>query len=115
MKTLADDGWRLVRQGDTTVEEVLSVTTAKEVARSTKNESLDGVATDEDLARLERWSVVLRGRGACGTLDGATNVAASLLRQFPQLVAQHLTNGCETCRTAAFDALRPYEVEAAQS
>ncbi|MDT5017155.1 MAG: hypothetical protein QOD39_3315, partial [Mycobacterium sp.] len=24
----------------------------------------DGVATDEDLARLERWSVVLRGRGA---------------------------------------------------
>ena len=37
-----------------------------------------------DLARLERWSVVLRGRGACATLDAATNVAASLLRQFPQ-------------------------------
>ena len=35
MKMLAEDGWRLVRQGDTTVEEVLSVTTAKEVARST--------------------------------------------------------------------------------
>ena len=33
MKTLAEDGWRLVRQGITTVEEVLSVTTAKEVAR----------------------------------------------------------------------------------
>ena len=32
MKTLADDGWRLVRQGVTTVEEVLSVTTAKEVS-----------------------------------------------------------------------------------
>jgi general secretion pathway protein E len=31
MKTLAEDGWRLVRQGITTVEEVLSVTTAKEV------------------------------------------------------------------------------------
>ncbi|MGB7746555.1 MAG: GspE/PulE family protein [Verrucomicrobiia bacterium] len=41
MKTLAEDGWRLVRQGITTVEEVLSVTTAKEVERSTKNESLD--------------------------------------------------------------------------
>jgi NADH:ubiquinone oxidoreductase subunit F (NADH-binding) len=72
----------------------------------------DGVATDEDLARLERWSVVLRGRGACGTLDGATNIAASLLRQFPQLVAQHLANDCPSCRNAAFDALRPYEVEA---
>ncbi len=36
MKTLAEDGWRLVRMGVTTVEEVLSVTTAKEVERSTK-------------------------------------------------------------------------------
>jgi NADH:ubiquinone oxidoreductase subunit F (NADH-binding) len=72
----------------------------------------DGVATDEDLARLERWSVVLRGRGACGTLDGATNVAASLLRQFPQLVASHLANDCEPCRAGAFSAGVPYEVEA---
>jgi NADH:ubiquinone oxidoreductase subunit F (NADH-binding) len=72
----------------------------------------DGVATQDDLTRLERWSVVLRGRGACGTLDGATNVAASLLRQFPQVVTQHLNGGCPTCGTAAFDAVRPYEVEA---
>jgi NADH:ubiquinone oxidoreductase subunit F (NADH-binding) len=72
----------------------------------------DGVATKEDLARLERWSVVLRGRGACGTLDGATNVAASLLLRFPQLVARHLANDCTACRTGAFDVLRPYEVEA---
>src|SRR4051812_30695601 len=43
MRTLADDGWRLVRLGITTVEEVLSVTTAKEVARTTKNEALDGL------------------------------------------------------------------------
>ena len=35
MRTLAEDGWRLVRLGITTVEEVLSVTTAKEVARTT--------------------------------------------------------------------------------
>jgi type II secretion system protein E len=35
MRTLADDGWRLVKQGLTTVEEVLSVTTAKEVTQST--------------------------------------------------------------------------------
>jgi general secretion pathway protein E len=37
MRTLAEDGWRLVRGGITTVEEVLSVTTTKEVARTTTN------------------------------------------------------------------------------
>jgi general secretion pathway protein E/type IV pilus assembly protein PilB len=35
MRTLAEDGWRLVSQGITTVEEVLSVTTAKENERAT--------------------------------------------------------------------------------
>ena len=45
MRSLADDGWRLVRQGITTVEEVLSVTTAKEVDRATQNvESVPGAA-----------------------------------------------------------------------
>jgi general secretion pathway protein E/type IV pilus assembly protein PilB len=39
MRTLAADGWRLVARGITTVEEVLSVTTAKEVARTTKQET----------------------------------------------------------------------------
>jgi type II secretion system protein E len=38
MRTLAEDGWRLVAQGVTTVEEVLGVTTAKEVEGATKNE-----------------------------------------------------------------------------
>src|SRR5438046_1891483 len=46
MRMLAEDGWRLVRLGITTVEEVLSVTTAKEVARTQKNESLDGTAEE---------------------------------------------------------------------
>ncbi len=82
-------------------------------AMSAVTEALrDGLATPEDLARLERWSVVLRGRGACATLDGATNVAASLLVQFPQMVASHLENGCTTCHSGAFSAVRPYEVEA---
>jgi len=36
MRTLAEDGWRLVRQGITTFEEVLTVTTAKEVAASAR-------------------------------------------------------------------------------
>jgi NADH:ubiquinone oxidoreductase subunit F (NADH-binding) len=71
----------------------------------------DGVATPEDLGRLERWSVVLRGRGACATLDAATNVAASLLRAFPQDVARHLAGACESCRSDAYSAARPYEVE----
>jgi len=45
MRSLADDGWRLVRAGLTTVEEVLSVTTAKEVERSNQNtEAVPGVA-----------------------------------------------------------------------
>jgi type II secretion system protein E len=39
MRTLAEDGWRLVAAGVTTVEEVLSVTTAKEVESATKNQA----------------------------------------------------------------------------
>ena len=82
-------------------------------AMSAVTEALrDGVATSEDLARLERWSVVLRGRGACATLDAATNIAASLLSAFPQVVDRHLQNACESCRVGAFRAERPYEVEA---
>jgi NADH:ubiquinone oxidoreductase subunit F (NADH-binding) len=72
----------------------------------------DGVATDEDLTRLRRWSVVLRGRGACATLDAATNIAASLLDQFPRQVQHHLDNACQTCQLGAFRADRPYQVEA---
>ena len=45
MKSLAEDGWRLVREGITTVEEVLSVTTAKEVAATTKTESGESAAS----------------------------------------------------------------------
>ena len=66
----------------------------------------------EDLGRLERWSVVLRGRGACATLDAATNVAATLLQQFPQIVARHVAGQCDPCRGGAYCAARPYEVEA---
>jgi NADH:ubiquinone oxidoreductase subunit F (NADH-binding) len=72
----------------------------------------DGIATTEDLTRLERWSVVLRGRGACATLDAATNIAASLLVKFPQEVARHLDSGCADCGSRTFRAARPYEAEA---
>jgi general secretion pathway protein E/type IV pilus assembly protein PilB len=45
MRTLAEDGWRLVAQGITTVEEVLSVTTDKETPRS-QAPADSGEATD---------------------------------------------------------------------
>src|SRR5580692_9908663 len=45
MRTLAEDGWRLVAAGVTTVEEVLSVTTAKEVESATKNQAGDSAAS----------------------------------------------------------------------
>ena len=72
----------------------------------------DGAAADDDLARLRRWSQVLRGRGACGTLDGAANLAASLLAQFPGTVTSHLEGGCARCSVSPFRAARPFEVEA---
>ncbi|MGB9221925.1 NADH-ubiquinone oxidoreductase-F iron-sulfur binding region domain-containing protein [Mycobacterium sp.] len=72
----------------------------------------DGVATTEDVDRLRRWSVVLRGRGACATLDAATNIAATLLDQFPDEVARHLESGCPDCREHPFRADRPYQAEA---
>ncbi|OBH29361.1 NADH dehydrogenase [Mycobacterium sp. E342] len=72
----------------------------------------DGAATTEDVERLRRWSVLLRGRGACATLDAATNVAASLLGQFPGEVATHLDGACPNCTRGAFRADRPYQAEA---
>jgi general secretion pathway protein E/type IV pilus assembly protein PilB len=45
MRTLAEDGWRLVAAGVTTVEEVLSVTTAKEVESATKNQAGETAAS----------------------------------------------------------------------
>lgn len=71
----------------------------------------DGAATTEDVDRLRRWSVLLRGRGACATLDAATNVAASLLSQFPDEVAAHLGGTCQDCVRGMFRADRPYEAE----
>lgn len=69
----------------------------------------DGVATTEDLDRLKRWSKVLRGRGACGTLDAACNVAATLLEEFPDEVGRHLDGTCPDCSRGAYRAERPYE------
>jgi type II secretion system protein E len=45
MRALAEDGWRLVAAGTTTVEEVLSVTTAKEVENSAKIQTEESTAS----------------------------------------------------------------------
>ena len=47
MRTLAEDGWRLVAKGITTVEEVLSVTTAKEAERATPTAGSDAPSAAE--------------------------------------------------------------------
>jgi NADH:ubiquinone oxidoreductase subunit F (NADH-binding) len=72
----------------------------------------DGGVSTDDLSRLRRWSEVLRGRGACATLDGATNLAASLLDRFPDSVTRHVDGGCDDCACSPFRAARPFEVEA---
>lgn len=69
----------------------------------------DTRATDADIARLQRWSVVLRGRGACGTLDGACNTAATLLTRFPAEVTAHLGGGCPVCAQQPYLADRPFD------
>ena len=50
MRTLAEDGWRLVRMGVSTAEEVLSVTTAKEVERTTRKEAAEPAAKSATVA-----------------------------------------------------------------
>lgn len=60
----------------------------------------DHKAEQSDFQRLADWSVKLRGRGACGTLDGATNLAASLIREFPNAVNTHLDGTCDICTNA---------------
>jgi general secretion pathway protein E/type IV pilus assembly protein PilB len=62
MHTLADDGWRLVRMGITTVEEVLSVTTAKEVAASTKQHAAADSHTKESHGASSSPQAVALGR-----------------------------------------------------
>ncbi len=64
-----------------------------------------GTANDADLERLRSWCASLPGRGACGTLDGAVNVARSVLREFPKEVAAHQRGRCPRCAGTDFTAL----------
>jgi NADH:ubiquinone oxidoreductase subunit F (NADH-binding) len=71
----------------------------------------DHVAQLSDVERLAGWSVSLRSRGACATLDGATNIAASLLHEFPHVVTAHLEGECGVCRNAPPLPERPFAVD----
>lgn len=62
-----------------------------------------------DVERLQHWGEMLPGRGACATLDGAANLARSLLREFPQHVEAHLGTACAACAAAAHP--RPFVVQ----
>jgi NADH:ubiquinone oxidoreductase subunit F (NADH-binding) len=64
-----------------------------------------GVANDADIQRLHSWCASLTGRGACGTLDGAVNIARSMLREFPEEVAAHQRDRCARCAGTDFAAL----------
>jgi len=69
-----------------------------------------GLTREEDLERLRHWTHDLRGRGACGTLDGATNAAATLLREFPKLVVSHLDGICPSCTAAGDNVPPPFSI-----
>jgi NADH:ubiquinone oxidoreductase subunit F (NADH-binding) len=64
-----------------------------------------GFAGDADIRRLRSWCSSLPGRGACGTLDGAVNIAVSMLREFPEAVDAHLRERCQRCAGTDFSAL----------
>jgi NADH:ubiquinone oxidoreductase subunit F (NADH-binding) len=57
----------------------------------------DGTAAD----RLHRWSRQLPGRGACGLLDAAARIVASLLTHFPGRIDAHRGSGCPACTDGA--------------
>ena len=53
------------------------------------------------------WTAFLPGRGACATLDGAANVARSLLREFPAEVEGHVRDRCGQCAELDFTPRTP--------
>ncbi|MGW2770133.1 NADH-ubiquinone oxidoreductase-F iron-sulfur binding region domain-containing protein [Streptomyces sp. NPDC001275] len=59
-----------------------------------------GSATAQAVEQLRSWSVSLRGRGACGTLDAAAGLLAGLLAEHRVLVAAHLDAACGRCAAA---------------
>ena len=59
-----------------------------------------GPATSDDLTRLDGWGSSLRGRGACGYLDGAAALPGTLMREFAEHVAAHRWPSCPSATLA---------------
>jgi NADH:ubiquinone oxidoreductase subunit F (NADH-binding) len=64
----------------------------------------------DDLDRLAGWSVSLLRRGACGYLDGAANLPATLVREFPDHVLDHRNGTCDLIRLDRPDRLQRLKV-----
>ena len=58
-----------------------------------------GRAVTGDRQRLDRWTAMIRGRGACAHPDGATRMIASAARVFDRELADHARQGpCSSCQ-----------------
>ncbi len=64
-----------------------------------------GLSRPDDLARLDRWSAELPGRGACRHPDGAAGLVRSALSVFADdFVHHHARRGCTAARPLAAGA-----------
>jgi NADH:ubiquinone oxidoreductase subunit F (NADH-binding) len=69
-----------------------------------------GEADDDTAEKLHRWSRQLPGRGACGLLDAAARIVATLLAHFPDRIDAHRAAGCPACAGGAPDDARRFAV-----
>lgn len=60
-----------------------------------------GQANADTAGQLHRWSRQLPGRGACGLLDAAARVVATLLTHFPDAIDAHRRASCPACAGTA--------------
>jgi NADH:ubiquinone oxidoreductase subunit F (NADH-binding) len=60
-----------------------------------------GHTQPDDVARLRRWTSLVRGRGACHHPDGVARMVASATRVFGRELADHARRGpCSACASA---------------
>ncbi|WP_333779204.1 NADH-ubiquinone oxidoreductase-F iron-sulfur binding region domain-containing protein [Streptomyces sp. IBSBF 3136] len=69
-----------------------------------------GATGDDETGQLHRWSRQLPGRGACGLLDAAARVVATLLDRFPDRVDTHRDAACLVCADPAPEDGRRFRV-----
>ncbi|MEU6091798.1 NADH-ubiquinone oxidoreductase-F iron-sulfur binding region domain-containing protein [Streptomyces sp. NPDC047085] len=69
-----------------------------------------GRAGADSADQLHRWSRQLPGRGACGLLDAAARIVATLLAHFPDRVDAHRRSACRACAGAAPEDGRRFTV-----